>query len=590
MTRASATFPPKTMLISPHQILKTGDIVKRKLYASFIPWRFYLILSILLIVVAGLVIRLFDLTILKRGFLQHQGDVRVLRLVNMPAFRGMITDRNGYPLAVSTTVYSAWINPQGFQPTADHLKDLAALLDMKPQALEAQIQHEKLKHREFTYIKRGLPPEYKDKIKKLAIPGLFVQEDYKRYYPEAEVAAHVIGFTNIDDKGQEGLELIYNDWLTGTEGKKWAIKDRLGRVVTDIQTVQEQKPGNDLTLSIDRRIQYLAYRELLEGVEKNIAASGSVVVLDVKTGEILAMVNQPSFNPNNRQPHQSDSFRNRAVTDIFEPGSTMKAFSIASALDSGKFTPDTIIDTTPGWLRVGHNLVRDEHMKGQITISQVLQYSSNVGVTKMILSLDPKQLWTVLHKVGFGEQTGIGFPGEQSGVLINRPIWKPFALATLAFGYGISVTPLQLAQAYSVFANKGVKLPVSLLKLDKSPQGQQVMDPKVAEEMLAVLESVTTAKGATGTQARVPGYRVAGKTGTATILGAHGYEKHRFSASFIGIAPVSNPRLVVAVIIHDPKGKEHQGGFVSAPIFEKIMEGALRILNVPPDNIDPQTT
>jgi cell division protein FtsI (penicillin-binding protein 3) len=560
--------------------------VKRTFHISFIPWRFYLLLSIILLVVFGLIARLVDLTILNRGFLQHQGDVRVLRVVNTPAFRGMITDRNNYPLAVSTSVYSIWVNPHDFGPATDNLKSLAMLLGTKSDAILAQIQHDKAKHREFIYLKRGVSPELAARIKKLKIVGLFLQEEYKRYYPEAEVAAHVVGFTNVDDKGQEGLELTYNQWLTGAPGKKMVVKDRLGRSISDVQLMQEQKPGSDLVLSMDRRIQYLAYRELMEGVEKNVAASGSVVVLDVKTGEILAMVNQPSFNPNNRPSHNSDIYRNRAVTDTFEPGSTIKAFSIATALDSGKFKPDSQVDTAPGWMRVGRSLVRDEHDNGVISIAQILQLSSNVGVTKVILSLPPEQLYGLLRRVGFGETTNVGFPGEQGGSLVKRAVWKPFAVATLAFGYGISVTPLQLAQAYSIFANKGMKIPTSLLKLDKPPVGEQIIDPKIAADMLALLETVTTAKGATGNHARVPGYRVAGKTGTAAIAGAHGYEKHRFTSSFVGIAPVTNPRLVVAVIIHDPQGKYHLGGTVSAPVFEKIMEGALRILNVPPDNVD----
>jgi cell division protein FtsI (penicillin-binding protein 3) len=311
-----------------------------------------------------------------------------------------------------------------------------------------------------------------------------------------------------------------------------------------------------------------------------------VIVLDVKTGEILAMVNQPSFNPNNRMLHHSDAYRNRAVTDSFEPGSTIKAFSIATAFESGKFNADTMIDTHPGWIRVDHRVVKDEHNNGEISVARILQLSSNVGVTKIILSLKSDQLWSLLHRVGFGETTGIGFPGEQSGSLVSRPKWAPFTLATLAFGYGISVTPIQLAQAYSVFANEGVKIPVSLLKIDKAPAGERVMDKGIAKQMMALLESVTTGdKGATGARARVPGYRVAGKTGTAKTAGIHGYQKGHYTSSFIGIAPASLPRLIVAVIVHDPQGKYKDASMVAAPIFEKIMEGTLRVLNVPPDDV-----
>lgn len=558
--------------------------MKQKNQPSYISWRFYFSLIGILLVAAGLIARVVELSIFKQGFLQHEGDVRVMRTVNTSSFRGMITDRNGNPLAVSTTVYSVWINPQEFNLNSQNLQLLGQLLDVNLSAEKNVIEHEKLKHREFVYLKRGIAPEAADKIKMLAIPGVYLQDEYKRYYPEGEIAAHLIGFTNIDDKGQEGLELAYNQWLAGTPGKKLVIKDRLGRVIADVRKIKDQVPGGDLVLSMDKRIQYLAYRELMEGVQKNLATSGSVIVMDVKTGEILAMVNQPSFNPNNRPLHGSDVYRNRAVTDTFEPGSTIKAFSIASALDSGKYTPESEVNTFPGWLKVDRHVVRDEHNNGLLNVGQILQYSSNVGTTKMILTLPPGQLWNILHDVGFGEITGIGFPGEQSGSLVNRTRWSQFTLATLSFGYGISVTPIQLAQAYAIFANDGIKIPLSLLKVDKPPKGERVIDEKLAKEMLALLETVTTAKNATGELARVPGYRIAGKTGTAIMAGPHGYQKHHYTSTFVGIAPVSNPRLLVAVVLHDPRGKQYYASFVSAPVFEKIMEGTLRMLNIPPDD------
>lgn len=551
-------------------------------HASFIAWRFYLVLTLICLAVAGLIFRVYDLTILDQSFLRKQGDTRVLRLVSSTANRGMIVDRAGYPLAVSTRVFSAWMNPFDFNPEKKDVMALAKLLAMKPKDLQTLIKRNQNGVKEFVYIKRALSPEIAAKIKALNLPGLYTQVEYRRFYPEGEVTAHVVGFTNVDDQGQEGLELAYNHWLDGDPGKQWVIKDRLGRIISKVQTVQEEKPGKDLVLSIDRRIQYLAYRELLAGVTENHATSGSAIVLDAKTGEVLAMVNQPSFNPNNRPSHMSEVFRNRAVTDLFEPGSTIKAFSVASALDSGKFKPETIINTYPGWLRVGHNIVRDEHGCGPLTVTQVLQRSSNVGVTKMVLELPPNQLWSLLNRVGFGEITGIGFPGEQGGVLTKHDPWGQFTLATLAFGYGVSVTPLQLARAYLVIANHGVKLPVSLQKLDQPPQGERVMSAKIADQMLTLLESVVT-KGGTGELARVPGYRVAGKTGTAVKVGEHGYQKHRYVSSFVGIAPLTNPRLVVAVVINDPQGKNYYGGIVSGPVFEKIMEGTLRILDVPPD-------
>ncbi len=559
--------------------------MKSRLNPTFIPWRFYSSVFLILLLVCALSARVVELSIFKRNFLQHEGDNRSLRILTVPAFRGVITDRHGYPLAISTTVYSIWVNPKEFLYTRNNLNTLAALLGLSPNQIQAQTQK---KTKEFVYLKRGVDPVRAAKIKNLAIPGLYQQEEYKRYYPEGEVAAQLVGFTNVDDKGQEGLELAYNKWLSGTPGKKRVEQDRRGRVISDMQVVEQNHSGNDLMLSMDRRIQYLAYRELLEGLKKNVAVSGSVVVLDVKTGEVLAMVNLPSFNPNNKTKQESELFRNRAVTDIFEPGSTIKAFSIASALDSGLFKPDTMIDTSPGWMRVDHHVVRDEHNNGPITVSQILQVSSNVGTTKMVLALPPSQLWSLLHRIGFGEMTDSGFPGEQSGSLVNRAKWGSFTLATLAFGYGISVTPLQLAQAYSTLAHNGIKIPISLLKINKTPVGEQVIDKKVANQMMSLLETVITTKGATGELARIPGYRVAGKTGTAVMAGLHGYQKHHYTSSFVGIAPASDPQLVVAVIIHDPQGKNYYASIVSAPVFKKIMEGSLRILNVPLD--DPNVT
>ncbi|MHB1947518.1 MAG: peptidoglycan D,D-transpeptidase FtsI family protein [Gammaproteobacteria bacterium] len=559
--------------------------MRRGVQATFIAWRYYLITLVILLIVAGLIARLIDLAVIKRHFLQIQGDARVLRVVNTPSFRGMITDRNGYPLAISTSVFSIWVNPKDFSATQEDYAELSKLLKIKKSDIQRLIQQSKNKNREFTYLKREVSPEVAVKIKALRIPGLYQLQGYKRFYPEGEVAAHVIGFTNVDDQGQEGLELAYNDWLSGQPGKDIVVKDRLGRVVSEVKQIQQQKPGSDITLSINRRIQYLAYRELLEGVKKNLAASGSVVVLDVKTGEVLAMVNQPSFNPNNRADTKLDALRNRAVTDTFEPGSTIKAFTVATALDSGKYKPNTIIDTYPGWLRVGHNLVKDEHSKGPMTVTQILQISSNVGATKMILTLPPNSLWHLLHRVGFGEETGIYFPGERSGALVKRDVWPPFALATLSFGYGISATTLQLARAYATIANEGIKIPLSLLKLDKPPEGKRVMDERIAKQMLIMLESVV-AKGGTAEAANIPGYHVAGKTGTAKMVGDHGYEKHHYTSSFVGVAPVSHPRILVAVVIQDPQGKQYYGGLVSGPVFKNIMEGALRMLNIPPD--DPE--
>ncbi len=559
-----------------------------RLQIAFSAWRFYLVNVVIVLIVAGLVARMIDLAVLKKDFLQLQGNARILRTVTEPAFRGMITDRNGAPLAISTSVFSVWINPKEFSATKKNTQALAKKLSLKAANIQKSVQRYQEKDREFMYVKRELTPALAKDIKALMIPGVYLQQDYKRFYPEGEIAAHVIGFTNVDDQGQEGLELIYNAQLAGVAGKKLVMKDRLGRIISNVQVMQDQRSGSDLALSIHRNIQYLAYRELMEGVKKNLAKSGSAIVLDAKTGEILAMVNQPSFNPNNIKIGEQEHFRNRAVTDIFEPGSTIKALTVAAGLNSGQFKANTVIDT-PSWLSVDYrHLVKDQHRtSGPLTVTQILQLSSNVGVTKIALSLPPNQLWELLHQVGFGETTGIGFPGEQAGKLEKRTKWSPFTLATLSFGYGLSVTALQLAQAYAILANHGEHVPLSLLRRDQMPPSQSVMNPQVAQQTLHMLESVI-AKGGTGQAAHVPGYRVAGKTGTVRMISEHGgYDAHRYVSLFVGVAPVTNPRLVVVVVVQDPQGKDYYGGAVAGPVFEKIMEGSLRALNIPPD--DPQS-
>lgn len=553
--------------------------------AYYIRWRFNAVLIVILLAIVGLAFRVFDLTILDQNFLRHQGDERVLRLISTPANRGMIVDRNGHPLAVSTEVFAAWINPKVFTPTKQQTSQLAAILGMKPKELTLTLQRNGKAKKEFAYLKRGLSPEEAQATQALELEGLHIKKEFHRFYPEGEVTAHILGFTNIDDQGQEGLELAYDHYLEGEPGKRYVIKDRLGRIISEVKKVQDQTPGQDLALSIDRRIQYVAYRELAQAVAEHQALAGTAIVLDANTGEVLAMVNQPSFNPNSRIKDKN-SLRNRAVTDVFEPGSTIKAFTVASALDSGRYKPHTVIDTSPGWMRVGRNVVKDEENHGPMTVTEIMEISSNMGVTKMVLGLSPNQLWSLLHRVGFGEMTGIEYPGEQNGLLVQHHPWGEFMLATLGFGYGLSVTPIQLARAYGVLANDGVKLPVTILKQDKQQTGERVMKPKIAKDMLAMLESVVTSQVGTGKLARIPGYRVAGKTGTALKVGEHGYEKRRYRSSFVGIAPASKPRIVVAVIIDEPHGKQYYGGSVAAPAFKTIMENTLRILNIPPDRLE----
>lgn len=556
--------------------------ISRKYTVSFIAWRFYFVLLAIAFLISILVCRVAFLTLVNQSFLRTEGNARTLRVVAVPAFRGMILDRNGQPLAVSAEVYSAWVNPQEFKPEGSSWRFLKSRLSLNALRLEAALQREMRKGRAFYYLKRGLAPELAEQLKKRQIPGFYLQKEYKRFYPEGEVTSQLLGITNVDDQGQEGLELAYNDWLKGVPGKKVVMRDRLGQVISDVKLLRDQKPGQHLVLSIDRRIQYLAYRELRAGVLDNIAESGTAIVMNPKTGEVLAMVNYPSFNPNGHREGSRKHYRNQAITDLYEPGSTIKTFSTACALDSGKFKPNSLINTAPGWIRVGHNLLHDEKNNGVLSLTQILRLSSDVGTTKMILAVPAQELWSLLHRLGFGESTNIEFPGEQTGVLMQRPVWSPFLLATLSFGYGMSATPLQLARAYAVLANDGTKLPMTLLRRDEIPAGESVMKPQLTKQMLEMLEAVVS-KGGTGEPARIPLYRVAGKTGTVRMLGPEGYQARHHLSSFVGIAPVTHPSLVVVVLIRDPRGKHYYGGHVSGPVFARIMEGALRIQNIPPD-------
>lgn len=524
--------------------------------------------------------RMLDLTVLHRQFLQGQGDARSLRTVDIPAYRGMITDRQGTPLAVSTPVQSVWLNPQVFAPTPQQLAELSQLVGVPAKLLAARVK--RASAREFLYLSRQLPPSIAKRIAQLKIPGVNFQQEFKRYYPAGDCTAQLLGFTNIDDIGIEGLELAYQEWLMGFNGKKRVLKDRMGQIIEELGIIKEPRPGHELVLSIDSRIQYLAYHELQNTLEKFSAKSGSVVVVDTTNGEILAAANAPSFNPNARGRYTRDSYRNKAITDTFEPGSVIKPFSIASALGSGLFTPDTIIDTRPSWMIVHGHTIRDVHNYGVLNVTGVLQHSSNVGVTKMILQSPPEQLIGLLLRSGFGQRTESGYPGESDGGIVNVKDANPFVLATLGFGYGVSVTALQLAKAYLIFGNKGRALPVTLIHNQANAPGEQVLNEKTSDQVLAMMEAVLGNEG-TGKLARVPGYRVAGKTGTARIAGKNGYEANRHIASFVGIAPVSKPRLVVVVVIHEPTKNSYYGAAVAAPLFAQVMSGALRMLEVPPD-------
>ena len=547
------------------------------------PWRLMTLCLVMGLVLIGILWRLIDLNTVDQAFLLKQSQARIVRYVKIPAYRGIIFDRLGSPLAVSTRVESVWVNPHYFSPTRLQLKKLSLLLQMSTHYIQRHVK--KSSQREFVYLKRSIPPPLAKRIKDLKISGVYFQRAFRRYYPEGRVMAHVVGFTNVDDQGQEGLELGFNRWLSGRPGKEKVVKDRLGNIIAELALQKAPLQGKNLQLSIDHRIQYLTYRSLKAAVERYHAESGSAVVMDVKTGEVLAMVNQPSYNPNNRQTAPINAYRNRAVTDMFELGSVMKPFTIALALQSGRYTPDTKIDTHSGWMEIGGYRIRDDLNYGVVTLTQLLQKSSNIAAAKILLSLDAHNYWYLLKKFGFGERTQSGFPGEASGQLVPQSSWVPSVLATLAYGYGISVTTLQLAHAYSVIADGGVSHPVSLLKVNpENVSSERVLSPKVAHTVVRLLETVVE-KGGTGTRAEVPGYRVAGKTGTAYLASANGYDHHRYMASFAGIAPASKPQLVVVVVLKTPQG-QHFGGLVAAPAFSQIMSGALRLLDVPPDGDD----
>ncbi len=549
------------------------------------PQRLRFVKAVLLLGVAALVWRMGDLNLNQREFLQGQGDARYLRTVAIPAHRGMITDRNGEPLAISTPVQSVWANPQELAQAPESWQQLARLLELSSEELEQQLARRM--DREFIYLRRHVRPELAEKVMALGIPGVALQQEYRRYYPMGEVAAHVVGFTNIDDAGQEGIELMMEERLRGAPGSKRVIKDRLGRIIENVESISEPRAGDNLQLSIDRRIQYLAYRELKAAVQRHHAKAGSAVVLDVTTGEVLAMVNQPAYNPNNRSDLASSRFRNRAVTDLFEPGSTMKPFTIVTALESGRFRPSTPVDTSPGMLRLGGFTIRDGHNYGRIDVSTVIQKSSNVGASRIALSLEPRVLWDMLSRFGFGYDTGSGFPGEVAGLLNPYQDWQEVQQATISYGYGLSVTPLQLASAYATLANDGKQYPVSFLKLssDELPRARQVVEPQVAQQVREMLERVVQT-GGTGTRAAVAGYRVAGKTGTARKAGSNGYNEEHYLSNFAGMAPVSHPRLAMVVVVDHPDDGEYYGGVISAPVFSRVMEGALRLLDIAPDDLE----
>ncbi|MFK5969050.1 MAG: penicillin-binding protein 2 [Candidatus Marithrix sp.] len=546
-----------------------------------------LLLIFFIIVISILLLRAVYLQTNRADFLQHQGSARHLRTIPIVAHRGMLMDRNGKPLAISTPVDSVWVNPAQFITVKDKWLELANLLSLQLSELENILS--KRMQREFVYLKRHVEPKIATQITALKLPGVFLQSEYKRYYPTGEVSAHVVGFTNIDDYGQEGLELALNKFLLGTPGKKQIIQDKNGQLIAEPIDLTAPIMGQNIKLTIDIRLQYLVHRELKQAVVNSDARAGSAVILDINTGEVLAMVNQPTYNPNNRSNLQN--YRNRVVTDIFEPGSTLKPFTIASALNSGKYSPNTKINTNPGRLSLGKYTIRDSYNYGIIDVATVIKKSSNVGASKIALSLSAKRLWQILTKSGFGYISGSGFPGEVAGRLSHFSEWYKVQQASISFGYGIGVSLLQLARAYAMLGNDGILPPIKFLEktMENSAkslgsESTQVVSAKISQQMLNILMQVVKPDG-TGAKAQINGYKVAGKTGTVRKPVIGGYSENEYLALFVGIVPASNPRLVMAILIDEPRKNEYYGGKIAAPVFASVMAEALRLLNILPDNI-----
>jgi cell division protein FtsI (penicillin-binding protein 3) len=549
-------------------------------------WRYVVVLTGLSALALLVIGRLVSLQVLDvehgREFLKYQGDKRAVRTSEIPAYRGVITDRRGEPLAVSTPVVSIWADPQ-MLVNAERLDELARALEMDEGTLQGRLA--RFADKRFMYLRRHETPAAAREVLDLGVPGVFGRREYRRFYPAGEVAAQLVGITNVDGQGLTGLEKAYDEWLQGVPGKRKYLKSLNGEMARDIGVMQPARPGKDLQLSIDLRLQVLQHREVQRAVIALGAKSGTAVTLDSRTGEVLAMVNYPVFNPNSRKGNDAAGMRNRALTDVYEPGSTMKVLTLVAALESGRYTPETMIDTSPGRIRVGRKVYPDPRNYGEITLSRVIEKSSQVGVTKMALDLGHEPIWEVFNRFGIGQPLGTGFPGERSGELPNRTRWHATEKVSLAFGYGITATPLQLASAYSALANQGVQMPVSLLALQgETPEGHRLISPEIAAQVLTVLEAVTGEHG-TARKAQVPGYTVGGKTGTVHKVGPQGYQDDKYIAFFAGVAPADDPRIVTVVVINEPQGESYGGGSAAAPVFSAVTEGALRLLNIAPTQI-----
>ncbi len=541
--------------------------------------RIGLVMALFVVLLLAMNARLFYLNIIDGDFLQDQGDARTIRMERINAHRGMIRDRRGKPLAVSSPVVSLWANPQELPLSSEQLAPIAISLGIDSAEFVARVNA--ARDRPFIYLRRHMRPKEARTVLDMNTPGLYGEREYHRYYPSGEVAAHLVGFTNIDDHGQEGVELSFDDWLAGTPGKKKVLKNLYGEIIRDLVPVSDAVAGKHLDLSIDIRLQYLAYRELKSAVSHYKAKSGTVVVLDVETGRILAMVNQPSYNPNNRTRLDLASVRNRAVTDVFEPGSTVKPFTVAVALMSGLYQADSVIDTSPGFIKVGSKTIRDPSNRGELDLGGIIARSSQVGISKLALTLDEFEVAAMFQKVGYGQSTGVGLPGESNGYLPNYRRWNDIDRAAFAYGYGLTVTPLQLAASYLTIASGGLRRDVGLLN-EGNLKETRVYSKSVADELKSMLARVISE--GTGGKASITAYRVAGKTGTVRKIGENGYLDTEHLAFFAGMTPLKNPKLVGVVLINEPKTKAYGGGSIAAPVFSRVMGSALRLLNVPPDD------
>ncbi|MBA1219932.1 penicillin-binding protein 2 [Pseudomonas fulva] len=557
-----------------------------KLEGALYPWRFRVVVGLLALMVGAICWRIIDLQVVDRDFLKGQGDARSLRHIPIPAHRGLITDRNGEPLAVSTPVTTLWANPKEMQASRDRWPQLATALGQNPQQLTERLTQQA--NKEFIYLVRGLTPEQGQHVLDLKVPGVYGLEEFRRFYPAGDVTAHMVGFTDLDDHGREGVELAYDEWLAGVPGKRQVIKDRRGRLIKDIQVTKNAKAGKTLALSIDLRLQYLATRELRNAIAEQDAKAGSLVIMDVKTGEVLAMVNQPTYNPNNRRSMFPAAMRNRAIIDVFEPGSTVKPISMSAALESGRWKPTDKVEVYPGSLQIGRYTIKDvSRSEGPILdLTGILINSSNVGMSKIAFDIGGEAIYRVMSQVGLGQYTGLGFPGERVGNLPNHREWRKAETATLSYGYGVSVTALQLVHAYAALANDGKMVPLSILKVDKAPEAVQAIPKDTAETVQGMLQQVIEAPRGVF-RAQVPFYHVAGKSGTArkATVGSKGYTENAYRSLFAGFGPMSDPRYAIVVVIDEPGKGGYFGGLVSAPVFSKVMSGTLRLMNVPPDNL-----